>query len=52
MKSDLNRKIEEICNKFKQDLKKAKDEKNRKVAELLENAEKEYVEKIKQDINL
>ncbi len=52
MKSDLNKKIEEIYKAFKLDLKKAKDEKDRRIAELLERAEKEYIEKIKKSIKL
>ena len=52
MKSDLNKKIEEIHCNFKKELQIAKVKKDRRVAELLELAEEEYVEKIKKDIKL
>ena len=52
MKSDLNKKIEEIYNTFKKELQRAKDEKDKRIAELLECAEGEYIEKIKKEIKL
>ncbi|MDA3840681.1 MAG: hypothetical protein PF572_06385 [Patescibacteria group bacterium] len=52
MKSDLNRKIEEIYAAFKKEVQAAKDEKDRLIADLLERAEEEYIEKIKKDIKL
>ena len=52
MKSDLNNKIEEIHKTFVSELQKAKDEKDKKIAELFERVEEEYIEKIKKDIKL
>ena len=52
MKNDLNKKIEEIYNTFKKELQRAKDEKDKRVADLFEQAEEDYVEKIKKDIKL
>ena len=52
MKSNLNQKISEIYSNFKKGMQKAKNEKDEKVASILEQAEEDYVEKIKKDINL
>ena len=52
MENDINKKIEEIYNSFKLELQKVKDKKNKKIAELMEKAEEDYIEKIKKDIKL
>ena len=52
MKNNLNEKIKNIYSKFMNDLSRAKDDKDQRVATLLEDAEEEYVDKLKKDIKL